>query len=280
MPPPRSDHVRPAGRRAILLAAASFFCAAATGCDGDRGDGGAAPPAGAAPAGEEAAADAVAPLTGELADFANLIKDGQLGAARVRLRKHLDRHPGDGRAEFLFGLSYHREKRYGQARPYFEAAIDHAPDYPLTHYFLGWALYYLGEPAAARREFESHLRAHPESDDTHFGLGLVALEEDRLDDAEHSFRTALDLFMKNPDDVRGVSKARTRLADVHMARGEWEQARTELEIATRLYPDHYEAFYKLSRVLHRLGETEAAEEAQRQSAASRQRLYPGTRFPE
>jgi tetratricopeptide (TPR) repeat protein len=278
MPRTRSAHLRPAGRRAILLAAASFFScgavAAVTGCNGDRGEGSAVTPADAA-----ASAGAVR-LTGELADFFDLIKDGKLGAARVRLRKHLDQHPGDGRAEFLFGLTYHREKHYGQARPYFEAAITHAPDYPVTHYFLGWALYYLGEPAEAQREFEAHLRSQPDSDDTHFGLGLVALEEDRLDVAERSFRTALDLFTKDPDDVRGVSKARTRLADVFIARGEWERARTELEIATKLYDDHYEAFYKLSRVLRRLGEEEAAEEAQRRAAASRQRLHPGTMFPE
>ena len=44
--------------------------------------------------------------------------------------------------------------------------------------------------------------------------------------------------------------------------------------------DGYEAFYKLFRVYMRLGETEAAEAAQQSFLESRERLHPGTRFPE
>ena len=53
-------------------------------------------------------------LRGDLVTFYRLIQSRQTGPARVRIRKHLILHPDDGQAEFLFGLSYHREKRYGR----------------------------------------------------------------------------------------------------------------------------------------------------------------------
>jgi Tfp pilus assembly protein PilF len=61
-----------------------------------------------------------------------------------------------------------------------------------------------------------------------------------------------------------VSKAHARLADVYIRRDDLAAARVELEAATSLWPQHYAAFYKLSRVLNRLGESEAAQRAFRQ----------------
>jgi tetratricopeptide (TPR) repeat protein len=219
-------------------------------------------------------------LRSELGRFFQLVDQRRTGAARVQLRKHLNLHPDDGQAEFLFGLSYHREKRYALARPYFEAALAHAPDYDTTQYFLGWALYYLGEPDAARAAFDAHLALRPDEADTHFALGLIDLDADRLDDAERRFRRSLELLGDDPERPKEISKAHARLADVHMRRGAYEAARADLIIATALFDDHYEAYYKLFRVHMRLGDTEAAEAAQQRFLAARQRVHPRTSFPE
>jgi Tfp pilus assembly protein PilF len=204
------------------------------------------------------------PLGPELTALARAIGAGQTEAARQQLEAYLRRHPDDGRAAFLIGLSYHREKRYAQARPYFEQAIKLSPEYHPTYHFLGWCLYYLGDTAGAHDAFETHLVWLPSEGDSHFGLGLCDLDEDRLDDAEAEFRRAIELQAGDPRSQKDVSKAHARLADVYLRRDDPVTARAELETATRLWPQHYTAFYKLSRVLNRLGETEAAEEAYRQ----------------
>ncbi len=203
-------------------------------------------------------------LRPELVAIFELIEQYQTGAARPRLRAWLQDHPGDGRAEFLLGLSFHREKRYGLALPHFVAASELEPSYHPTWHFLGWCLYWLGDLVAARQAFETHLSYKPEEGDSHFAIGLIDLDEDRLDDAERRFRDAIRLQADNPARRKDVSKAHARLADIHVRCGELDAARNELVTATTLWPEHYTAFYKLFRVLTRLGETEAAKEAFRQ----------------
>lgn len=212
------------------------------------------------------------PLSRTLSEHFALIREGRTGPARVRIRKHLNLNPTDGAAKFLFGLSYHEEKKYAEAVPYFEEALADAPDYYLTHYFMGWARYNLGELDAARAAFEKHLTFDPVAADSHFGLGLVALDEDRLDDAERRFRRAIELHGETPGTEQDRSKARARLADVLIARGDHDAARVELVQSTMLYPDHYEAWLKLSRVLARLGDEEAADNARRMGEAARERV--------
>ena len=221
------------------------------------------------------------PLSRDLAQIFALIRDRQSGPARVRLRNWLELHPNDGQACFLFGLTYHREKKYGEARPWFEKAIANAPDYAVSHYFLGWTLYWLGELTPARREFETYLHSNPTEHDSHFALGLICLDEDDLAGAERLFNRSIDLLKESKlDDKAALSRARARLGEVYERTDRLEDARRELEEAVALYPDHYEALYKLYRVLVRLGQTQRADEVHKQYIATRERVRPGTSFPE
>ncbi len=237
---------------------------AAAGCgDGTAPAPGTAPPPeaaapGATPSTGEAASNSLGP---ELQAAAGLIGRQQIDSARARLQPFIEAHPEDGKAAFLMGLTYHREKRYALARPWFESAVALEPAYHPTYHFHGWCLYYLGDMQGARAAFDRHLAFLPGEGDSHFALGLIALDDDRLDDARQRFRRAIELQQDNPRRARDVSKAHARLADVHIRRDELEAARDELRFATALWPQHYTAFYKLSRVLNRLGDNEAADEA-------------------
>ena len=84
-------------------------------------------------------------LRSDLGPILDLLRFGPTGAARIRLRKILDQNPTDGQAAFLYGLSLHQEKRYSEARVYFDQALWHAPQYATTHHFLGWCLFYEGD---------------------------------------------------------------------------------------------------------------------------------------
>jgi tetratricopeptide (TPR) repeat protein len=220
------------------------------------------------------------PLADDLEPIMGLIQSHRTGPARVRLKNHLNLHPDDAQAVFLFGLSYHREKRYQLARESFDRAIALDPNYPLAYYFKAWALYYLGELHEARTLFLIHHAFQPDVADSIFGLGLLDLEDDQLDGAEARFREALELLDDDPKEASDRSKINARLGDVFAKRGQLEEARRYLERSVELFPDHYEAWWMLHRVLVRLGDTQAADAAKARHDEVKQRLYPRTSFPE
>lgn len=211
-----------------------------------------------------------------------LIRNRQTGPARVRLRNYLDIHPDDAQASFLFGLTYHREQRYMQAIPYYEKAIGLDPAFPLTHHFLGWAWYYMGDLPSAKQSFETFLAMMPDEPDSLFALGLIELDEDELPQAEEHLKRSLQILQSQGEraDRKALSKAHTRLGEVYERTDRLEEARREMTRAVELFPDHYESFYKLSRVLARLGRTEEAKQAYDTYEATRNRIRPGTSFPE
>ena len=221
---------------------------------------------------DRATADApTATLDPDLAPIFALISQNQLVPARDRAADYLQQNPQTGQAQFLLGLTYHREKRYALARPHFAKAAEFSPQFHPTYHFYGWCLYYLGETEQARTAFQEHLRLAPTEGDSHFALGLLAMDADQLDEAERRFRHAIDLQSDNPKRQRDVAKAHARLGDLYIRREQLESAKTHLQTATNLWPQHYAAYYKLHLVLNRLGEREAAEEAFQQYRLWQQR---------
>lgn len=227
-------------------------------------------------AGNETAAPAepTARIRPELAPIRNLIAQNNNTSARLHLQSHLAQDPDDAEALFLFALSFHRELRYGQARPHFERAIELRPHFHPAYHFYGWCLYYLGELDAAREAFEQHLDMAPPEGDSHFALGVIALDEGNLSEAELRFTTALDLLDEDPQRPADRSRAHARLGEVYERQGKLEEAREQLVKATTLFPDHYEAEFMLYRVLTRLGEDEAAQAALKRHEETKQRLRP------
>lgn len=221
-----------------------------------------------------------ATLAPDLAPIFTLISQNQLGPARDRVTDYLQQNPQTGQAQFLLGLTYHREKRYALARPHFAKATELSPQFHPTYHFYGWCLYYLGETEQARTAFQDHLRLTPTEGDSHFALGLLAMDADQLDEAERRFNKAIELQSDNPKRQSDVAKAHARLADLYIRREQLAQAKTHLQTATNLWPQHYAAYYKLHLVLNRLGEPEAAQEAFQQyrlwqKRAEQRRGLPG-----
>jgi Tfp pilus assembly protein PilF len=239
-------------------------------------------------------------LDPQLVPIMGLIRQGDNGAARVRIVKHLSVKPDDGQALFLFGLTYHREKKYAQAVPHFERALQLAPDYIVTHYFHGWALYNLGELEPARKQFETYLAFDQSEPDSNFALGLIALDESKLDEAESRFVKSIDLFNKEMEQAlklanerpphvieelkrksaAGLAKSHARLSEVFEQRNDFEKAKSHLITAVTHNPDAYEALYRLYRLHVRLGEEEAAQRVHEQYIAAKERVRPGTSFAE
>ena len=263
----------------------------AAGCrdQGDPGQGQTAEPTGGEPPPDSkdgAPPDRATPaapgatLDPDLAPIFALISQNQLDLARDRVTDYLQQNPQTGQAQFLLGLTYHREKRYALARPHFAKATEFSPRFHPTYHFYGWCLYYLGETEQARTAFQEHLRLAPTEGDSHFALGLLAMEADQLDEAERRFNKAIELQADNPRRRRDVAKAHARLGDLYIRRERLELAKGHLLDATNLWPQHYAAYYKLHLVLNRLGEPEAADEAFQQyrlwqERAEQRRGLPG-----
>jgi tetratricopeptide (TPR) repeat protein len=295
MTPPSRNRAR-TGRRtgwAALRPVRAFFPAAvlafASGCGRDAGAPPGAEPHAEAPAAvpgapAPAAAPPREPADPRLDDALRRIAGGDFEGARALAGTVLEERPDSARAVFLVGLAHHKQKNYGAAAPCFDRALELGPTFepfaPVT-YFRAWCRYNLGDAAGARADFEAHLRLVPDEADSYFGLGVVALDEGRLADAERELRRSLQLSterVERGDESRraDAAKARARLSDVYLLRDDPQAARLELEAAVELYPAHYTAWYKLHQVLLRLREDDAAAAALRQHDLWKERVRPGS----
>jgi tetratricopeptide (TPR) repeat protein len=178
-------------------------------------------------------------------------------------------HPGQ--AEFVLGLSYHRQQLYENARTHFARAAEREPEYVTTFFFYGFALYNMGRLDEAEQALERYRAFAPEDPETVFGLGLVALDRDHVDDAEARFLRAISLAeakdaAPSADLREDVARYHARLADVYLRRDDLPRARTALERSVELWPDHFEPWHKLSRVLERMGDAAGAARAREKSA--------------
>jgi tetratricopeptide (TPR) repeat protein len=213
------------------------------------------------------------PPPGFLKGCLALIEQKQYEQARQLLAPVVADHPGWARAHFYLALTYQKENRYERARELFRRALQLDPQEQSVRLFYGWCLYYLGELAASREMFESFLTVKPEYPDAIFALGLLDFDDDHIDSARRRFLEAITLARQRQDKPT-EAKARARLADVLIRTGELGSARDELVRSIELNPDNYETYFKLSRVLERLGDAQGAEAARSDHHRVQQRTRP------
>lgn len=266
---------RPHGIRVLLAAASLVFAGAVLGaCDTKTNSTPAGSPADAAPPPGPGSAPFV-PADQRILIARSMLRASRFEQAETALRVVLQEHPEDAQTLFLLGLSIHKQKRYAEALLLFQQALAVGRPFPELDYLFyvqGWCAYNLGDLPGARAAFEEHLRRVPNEADSVFGLGVIALDEDRLDDAERLLGRAIAMQAEAPRAQRDVAKAHARMADVHLRRDNLAEARQSLRRALELYPDHYEAWAKLARVLERQGLSEEAAAARAEEQAAMVRV--------
>jgi Flp pilus assembly protein TadD len=185
----------------------------------------------------------------------------------------IDGGDSDSRTLFLMGLAHHWDRHYTQAAGWLRRAEAASPPYPPAAHFLGWALYHAGRPDESRAAFERHLQMAPDEGDSHFGLGVLALERGDFDAAERFLQRAIALQQEDPSRAAGVAKALARLSEVREQRdGDRQAAAALLARAVAADQDLYEAHYQLARLLRHLGRMAAAEAAEAAGRAAEQRV--------
>jgi tetratricopeptide (TPR) repeat protein len=195
-----------------------------------------------------------------------MLRRGAFGPAATVARTVRTQRPGVDRATAILAIALEKEKRYEEARALLEAAAASTQPYPERRHvphFLGWCCYHLGDLEAAKAAFEAHLAQMPDEPDSTFGLGLVALGEDRLDDADRHFAKALAGFSEPKP--RPVDQARvlTRMSDVALRRDDVLGAERLLERAIAASALQHETWSKMARVRDRLGKHREAEAARK-----------------
>lgn len=213
------------------------------------------------------------PPKGFLPYCLGLMQRGRYAEARKLLTPVVADHPGWAKAHFYLALTYHKQQQYEQAAELFRRAIELDPKLGGIRYHYGWCLYYRGRPAEARDMLNAFLETKPDYPDAVFALGLIDFDDDDIASAEARFRKVINLA-NAAHDAPMESKARARLADVLIRSSKLDAARRELDESLRLNPDNYEVYFKLARVLQRLGETDAAKHALDMHHKVRERIRP------
>ncbi len=193
-----------------------------------------------------------------------MLKSGDFEASATTCRTVLKQTPSIDRAAAILGIALTKQKKYEEARPNLERARDSKqtfPEHAHAAHFLGWCCYHLGELACAKSAFELHLTAFPDAPDSMFGLGLVALSEDRLDDAQSLLNKALAGFTAPVVQRNDQARVLVRLADLALRRDDVVGAEALLERAIAATPTQHEAWAKIARVRDRLGKHETADVA-------------------
>lgn len=270
--------------RSVLLVALSALASCSSGED----------PAPIAPPPAAVATDTPDPAREQARVALQLIAKGHAGQAEPVARALVAAKPSDPRATFILALALHKQKRYADAVPLFQAASDLAsqvqggaqdafPERAHVAHFLGWARYYTGDLDGARGAFTAHVAVVPDASDSWYGLGIVELDEDRLDAAREALAQALAVLpmAERPDEARSRDRGKilARQGDLALREDRLADAAALYQRALRAWPDHYEVWAKAARCYDRLGDSAAADRARLEELNARERVGRMTDLP-
>ena len=267
-------------RRSAVLATALAACCIAAAPPVGEGKSPTTPPA-AVPPSAPAAGTTSYPDDPRLDAALGMMKRGSFDVAALAASTVLKARPDVDRAQAILGIALNKQKKYEEARAALEKAMASTQPFPERRHvahFLGWCCYHLGDYPSARAAFEAHLKAAPGEPDSTFGLALVALGEDRLDEADALFAAALKGFSEPTPKPVDQARVLTRMSDLALRRDDVAAAEQLLDRAIKASPSQHETWAKVARVKDRLGKTAEADAAR----ANEQRVLEalGRRAPD
>jgi superkiller protein 3 len=176
----------------------------------------------------------------------------------------LDRHPRDEDGAYMLGRIYYQEGRIDQAIGLFERVLRTDPESYRAWDNLGLCWQANGDNEKAIAHFLQAIKLvekdHPEYDWAYANLADLLV---KTGDAEHAFAAAAKAANRNPTSARNFyigAKALEKLGKTELCLN-WSQR------AAALDPNYSEPQYLLSRIYHRLGQEDKAEEARRRFEA-------------
>jgi tetratricopeptide (TPR) repeat protein len=154
---------------------------------------------------------------------------GDFDAAITEMQELYRRHPEWQQGHGCLASAYMAKKNYDSAIVELRLALQQNPTGAAEHRVLGQALLLDNQPEDALRELRLAVSLNPDSDASHHSLGTALFQQQQLQSAEKEFREALRL---NPSADNHYS-----LAACLMSMVRYEEALSELELASRLEPE-------------------------------------------
>ncbi|MFQ5740064.1 MAG: tetratricopeptide repeat protein [Acidobacteriota bacterium] len=189
-----------------------------------------------------------------LFDFAQVsLADQRVADATLVLRILLMMAPDTPEYLYQLGTALVRGEDFPLAIEQFTRYTELKPEDPRGHLMLGYAFYVTNQYAQASPQLEQALRLDSGLQEAEYYLALIAYKSGRDEEAIRSFQT---LLAKSPQ----YGLAHLNLGKVHLQRGNFTQARIELEKATRMMPDNWDAHFQLSRLFAQTGEPQRAKQ--------------------
>ena len=179
-----------------------------------------------------------------------LIREGRVGEGQALVDRILGR--GDSpEAHLMLGAAQMRTARFEEAAREFARALELNPKLLTANLLLGQAKNELGDRDGAARAFRNELSLDANNYEANLQLGILLKDDQRVKEALPYLTRAAEL---RP----GWMAAPYQIAAAHIALGDLNRARIELERLVKQEPKFAEAHVSLATVYLRLGRKEEA----------------------
>jgi tetratricopeptide (TPR) repeat protein len=173
-----------------------------------------------------------------------LVRDQQTARGQVLIERIL-RNGDSAEARLLLGTTKMIGNDYAGARADLQRAVELNPKLPDVYSYYGLALLRTGDTTSAAEAFRKELEANPNDFTSNLQLGALARQDQENEKALGYLERALLLRPGDPG-------ARFQIAAAHLALGEVEQSRAELEQLIAEAPEFPEAHVTLATIYYRL----------------------------
>jgi tetratricopeptide (TPR) repeat protein len=172
-----------------------------------------------------------------------LMRDNQMERGQEIMDRIL-KNGDSAQARVLMASARMRKLDWQGARADLERALEIDPNLPGLHALYGVVLEEVMD-ARASAQYHKELELNPNDFAANFHLGVFALRDNRLDEAEAYFHRALDIRPGDPG-------ALLQLANLRSVQDKRDEACQILEGITKRYPDFREAHVVLANLYYRL----------------------------
>jgi tetratricopeptide (TPR) repeat protein len=172
-----------------------------------------------------------------------LVRDGQADKGQVLIDKIL-KNGDSAEARLLLGTTKLMVSDFSGALVDLQKAVELNPNLPEVYAYYGTALLSTGDQAGALEAFKRALQDDPNNFESNLRMGMLLRKDEDFDGALPYLKHALEI---RPGDL-GV---RYQIASMELARGNVEQARTQLESIVGEAPNFTEAHVSLATAYYR-----------------------------
>jgi tetratricopeptide (TPR) repeat protein len=152
------------------------------------------------------------------------------------------------------GREYLKEKRYAEARIEFRSALQIDKKLAAAQFGLGEAALALGQVQEAAEAYYEAMRLDGDNLEARVRVGSLLAQYANDESVKEAERLANEVLKKDPEYLGG----HVLLANVHVAKKEWDEAKGEFEHAVQLDPQRTETYLNFARYYDQRAKAEPA----------------------